>query len=56
MDTIFVSDWKTPSFADFLAANPKFRNHSSREVVDPEVPVSVNPPVAPSDTGTDSAD
>lgn len=41
--SIEVPVWKTPTYREFLAANPHFLNHSSREVVDPEVPVSVNP-------------
>lgn len=40
---IAASNWKTPTLDDWLAANPHLLNHSSRKVVDPEVPVSVNP-------------
>lgn len=40
---IAASNWKTPTLADFLAANPHLKNHSSRTVLDPEVPVSVDP-------------
>lgn len=39
--------WQTPTFEDFVAANPHLLNHSSYVVVDPEVPVSVNPPPRP---------
>jgi hypothetical protein len=45
--TIPIPVWKTPTFQEFLAANPHLLNHSSRLVVDPEVPVAVKPPVVP---------
>lgn len=44
---IVTSDWTTPTLSEFLAVNPHLLNHSSRTVVDPEVPVSVNPPAPP---------
>lgn len=42
-DLIVKSNWAPPKLADWVAANPVLREHSSRIVVDPEVPVSVNP-------------
>lgn len=44
--TVTVPVWKTPTYAAFLAANPHLLNHSSRIVVNPEVPVAVDPPAA----------
>jgi hypothetical protein len=32
--------WHTPTYAAFLAANPHLHNHSSRTVLDPELPVA----------------
>ncbi|WP_244832322.1 hypothetical protein [Caballeronia sp. TF1N1] len=42
-ELIVKSDWAPPKLADWVAANPVLKEHSSRLVVDPEVPVSVNP-------------
>ena len=36
--------WVTPTYASFLAVNPTFPHHSSRLIVDPEVPVSIPAP------------
>ena len=47
-----VPEWKTPTYAAFLAANPHLLNHSSRTLVDPEVPVAVDP----NNTENNSAD
>lgn len=44
-DPIVTTDWHTPTLEAFRAANPHMLNHSSRLVLDPEVDVSVNPPV-----------
>jgi hypothetical protein len=51
-----VPEWKTPTYAQFLAANPHLLNHSSRIVVDPEVPVAVNPTVASGDSSPNPPD
>jgi hypothetical protein len=49
---IVSSKWKTPTLKDWLDANPHLKNHSSRLVVDPEVPISVNPSVVSSTTSS----
>jgi hypothetical protein len=45
---VVTSDWKVSTFVEFEAVNPHLNNHSSRTVLDPEVPVAQEPAGTPS--------